>query len=431
MTARKLGFWSASSLVLGNMIGSGIFMLPAALAVFGKMSLPAWALSASGALLLAFVFRSLSKKFPKATGGPYAYTREGLGEFPAYLVAWGYWISIWSTNAAIAVAFVSYLTVFFPTLEQHVFLSVFIGLSAVWFLTWLNTRRITVSGRLQTITTAIKIIPLLAIGIFGLFYIDLDYIWVEPEGDSSWFSILTAATTLTLFAFLGLESATIPADNIRDAKNVVPRATLFGTVAAIIIYILSSTVVMGLIPPESLKTSPSPFADAAALMWGENARYLVAIGAIISTFGALNGWILMQGQVPAAAASDGIFPKVFARKNRFGMPTTGPLISSVLVSVMIALNFTNGFVDTFRFILLLSTLMALLPYLFATTSYMLLLVQEKSGLKKHAMHLFLGLLAFLFIIWAIAGSGEASVYWGFILLLCGIPGYIWIKRNSS
>lgn len=428
-TARKLGLWSATALVLGNMIGSGIFMLPAQLAVFGSISFPAWILAASGALLLAFVFKNLSKKFPHANGGPYAYTREGLGEFAAYLVAWGYWISIWCTNAAIAVAFVSYLSVFIPALKSQITLAIAIGLAVVWFLTWLNTRRITLSGKVQSITTLIKIVPLLAIGIYGLFFMDFANLSAAPQNDASWFSNLTMATTLILFSFLGLESATIPAENIRDSKHIIPRATQIGTIGAILIYILSSTVVMGLLNPADLKSSEAPFSDAAALLWGENARYLVAFGALVSTFGALNGWILMQGQVPAAAAEDGIFPAVFARKNRFGMPTLGPVISSLLVSAMIAFNFSESLVDTFSFILLLSTLMALLPYLFATASYMLLLVEEKSGLKRHSLRLLWAFMAFVFIIWAIAGSGEASVYWGFILLLCGIPGYIWIKRK--
>lgn len=424
----KLGFWSASSLVIGNMIGSGIFLLPASMAAFGWISLPAWGLAALGALFLAFIFKSMAALYPGLSGGPYAYTRAAFGEFPAYLVAWGYWISIWTTNAAIAVAFVSYLTVFFPTLGSHTFYSILTGLSAVWFLTWLNTRQITVSGSLQVITTVIKVIPLIAIGIYGLFFIEPEYFKAALPAKESVFTALTSAVTLALFAFLGLESATIPSAEIENSGKTIPRATLFGTSAAIVIYILSSSVLMGLIPPAELKNSASPFAYAAALLWGHPASYLVAIGALVSAFGALNGWILMQGQIPAAAAEDGVFPKFFARKNRFGMPTTGPVISSILVSIMISLNFTENFVSTFQFILLLSTLMALLPYLFTTSAFFLLMIRQP--LKKNAGKLVLTFLALIFVCWAIIGSGTQSLYWGLALLLAGIPGYFLVKKTK-
>lgn len=422
MKNEKLGFWSASSLVLGNMIGSGIFLLPAGMAAFGWISLPAWVLAALGALFLAFIFKSMSARYPEVTGGPYGYTRIVFGEFPAYLVAWGYWISIWTTNAAIAVAFVSYLSVFLPFLKQHIAFPILAGLTAVWFLTWLNTREIIVSGRLQLVTTILKIIPLLAIGVYGIFYLEPSHFEVQLTGSLP-FSDLTSAITLALFAFLGLESATIPSDQISDAGKTIPRATLFGTVAAIIIYILSSTAVMGLIHPGELKNSSSPFADAAALLWGESARYLVAAGALISAFGALNGWILMQGQIPAAAAEDKVFPRFFARKNRFGMPTAGLITSSVLVSGMICLNFTKNFVSTFQFILLLSTLMALLPYLFTTGAFLVLALRRHGFPGSRIVQSGIAVLALIFVVWAIIGSGVESLYWGILLLLCGIPGY--------
>src|SRR5688572_12737539 len=136
--SQKIGLWSSTALVVGNMIGSGIFLLPATLAAYGGISLLGWIGSSIGAIALALVFSNLSKLFPNSPGGPYAYTRTGLGDFPAYMVAWGYWISIWTTNAAIAVTFVSYLTVFFPVLSSNSFLSILTGLSAVWFLTWIN-----------------------------------------------------------------------------------------------------------------------------------------------------------------------------------------------------------------------------------------------------------------------------------------------------
>ncbi|MFI5204042.1 MAG: amino acid permease [Flavobacteriales bacterium] len=430
MPDKKLGLWSSTTYVVGNMIGSGIFMLPAALATYGGISLLSWIIAAAGALLLAYVFKSLSKSFPNLQGGPYVFTREGLGEFPAFLVAWGYWISIWCTNAALAVAFVSYLTVFFPVLNTYYYLAIGTGLAAIWLLTWLNTRKITLSGNIQLITTILKLLPLVSISIVGIFFINTAHFTPFNRTEDSTFYVLMVTVTLTLFAFLGLESATIPAHNVRDPQRTVPRATMIGTSIAVLVYMVSTTSVMGILPPEVLQKSNAPFADAAAILWGESARNWVAAGALISTFGALNGWILMQGQIPAAAAKDNLFPKLFKKENRNLMPTTGLVISSILASAVMVLNFTKGFAGTYKFIILLATLTSLLPYIFSTASFLIFELKQP-GIKKLNLKVVIGLLAFLFGVFAVAGSGEETVYYGFLMLLSGIPFYIWMKRNQA
>ena len=172
---KQIGLWTTTSLVVGNMIASGLFMLPATLAVYGGISLIGWLISGAGAICLALVYSWLSKLKPVATGGPYAYTHEGMGDFPAFLVAWGYWISIWCTNAAIAVAFVSYLTAFIPALGNNPLLSVGTGLAAIWLLTWINTRGIKEAGIVQVVTTVLKIAPLVVITLGGLLYLNTDH----------------------------------------------------------------------------------------------------------------------------------------------------------------------------------------------------------------------------------------------------------------
>jgi basic amino acid/polyamine antiporter, APA family len=206
----KIGLFTSTSLVIGNMIASGVFLLPAALASYGGISLLGWIGSSIGAIALALLFSNLSRMIPNAPGGPYAYTRAGLGDFAAYLVAWGYWISIWCTNAAIAVTFVSYLTVFLPILATNTFLSVGTGLGVIWLLTWVNTKGVRAAGRVQIVTTIMKLIPLLLVSIVGLFYIDINNFVPFNISTESNFSAITTTATLTLFAFLGLESATIP-----------------------------------------------------------------------------------------------------------------------------------------------------------------------------------------------------------------------------
>lgn len=424
---KKIGLWTSTSIVVGNMIGSGVFMLPATLALFGGISLVGWVISGLGAFFIAIVYSWLSQLMPVANGGPYAYTREGTGEFAGFLVAWGYWISIWCTNAAIAVAFVSYLSIFIPNINSNALWSVGAGLSVIWFLTWVNTRGIKEAGAMQLITTIMKLVPLLLISIGGLFFLNTENFTWNLTGGSD-FSAITTTATLTLFAFLGLECATIPSGNIENPEKTIPRATLIGTAIVTVIYLLGTVSVMGIIPAAELQTSQAPFADAAASIWGENARYLVGAGAIISTFGALNGWILMQGQIPAAAAHDKLFPKIFAKENKRQTPVVSIIVSSILVSALMCMNFTRGLGDTFKFIILLSTLTSLVPYLFSMIAYAILILKKNP--KVAIGRIVIAFLAFGFSLWAVAGSGQETVYWGFILLMAGLPFYAIMKIQN-
>jgi APA family basic amino acid/polyamine antiporter len=428
---KKIGIWTSTSLVMGNMIASAMFMLPATLSSYGSISLIGWVVSGLGAICLALVFSWLSQLMPVANGGPYAYTREGLGDFAAFLVAWGYWLSIWSTNAAIAVAFLSYLTVFFPALGINSMFAVGVGLSAIWFLTWINTRGIRDAGAVQVITTILKIAPLLLVTIGGLFYINTENYFPFNSSGTSDINAITTTATLTLFAFLGLECATIPSGQVENPEKTVPRATLYGTLAVTLLYILGTVVIMGVLSPTTLQTSKAPFADAAASMWGEWARYLVAGGAVMSTFGALNGWILMQGQIPAAAAVDKLFPSVLKTENKFGSPYISIIAGSVFVSFLLLMNFSRSLADTYQFIILLSTMTVLVPYLFSAVSFAILAVRTKQLKWNSATKLMIALLAFGYSMWAVGGSGQETVYWGFLLLMAGVPLYGWSKMRSS
>ena len=347
------------------MIGSGIFLLPASLAAYGGISIIGWIVSALGGLVLAKVFSDLGKRFPK-TGGPYTFAKQGFGDFPAFLVAWGYWISICCTNAAIVVTMLGYLSVFFPVLNTSPAAASLTGLAAIWLLTYINSRGVKAAGWVQLITTILKLVPLVLVAIVGCFFIEMDHF--QPfnlSGDSD-FSAITATATLTLFAFLGIESATIPADNIENPTETIPKATMIGTWVAIFVYILGSIAVMGIIPPETLANSGAPFADAAVVIWGESAKKWVALGIVISTFGALNGWIMMQGQIPLAAARDKLFPAFFGKVNENNMPYAGLIFSSLLISGLMVMNYNKSLLKAFEFTILLATLTCLVPYLFST-----------------------------------------------------------------
>ncbi|HEY9816034.1 MAG TPA: amino acid permease, partial [Candidatus Obscuribacterales bacterium] len=419
MSRKKLGFWTSTALVVGNMIGSGIFLLPASLASYGSISLLGWIISAFGAATLAFVFIEFSKMLPGTSGGPYVYSREGLGDLAGFLVAWGYWISIWCVNAAIAIALVSYLGVFFPILQTNNILAICVGLAIVWTVVWINTRGIREAGVFSLVTSILKITPLLAIGIFGLFYMNTEHFLSFNISGMSDLRAITQTATLTFFAYMGIECATIPSGSIENPVRTIPRSTYVGLGVVTIVYIVGTSSLMGIIPPEVLQHSTAPFSDAAALLWGPWAENLVAIGAIISTLGALNGWILVQGQIPAAISRDKLFPKLFEKENTNGVPAVGIILSSILISLLMIMNYAKGLVAAFEFALLLSSMTALIAYLFTSVSYALVTARREGIHKGFALKVVLASIAFIFSIWAIAGSGMEIVYWGFFLLMGG------------
>lgn len=428
MDKQKIGFWSSTSLVVGNMIGSGVFLLPASLAAYGAISLVGWLCASIGAILLAVVFGNLGRLAPHTSGGPYAYTRLGLGNFPGFLVAWGYWVSIWCTNAAIAVALVGYLGVFFPILDSNPILAIATGLGVIWLFTWINSKPIKTVALVQLITTILKIIPIFLVGFIGVLYINTDHFPpFNLSGESSW-SAITTTTTLTLFAFLGMESASIPSKDVDNAASTIKRATIAGTLITIVVYILSSVAIMGIIPPEVLAQSTAPFADAAAIFWGDAAKYIVAGGAVIATLGALNGWILIQGQIPMAAAQDQLFPKLFGKVNQNNAPIIGIVLSSILASILMSLNYTKSLVDAFTFMMKLSTLSVLTPYLLSTVSLLILLRKYEGTVA--ISKIVLAVTTIVFCIWVIIGCGWETIIWGVILLLIGVPFYFSLSKKE-
>ncbi|MGW5413673.1 amino acid permease, partial [Actinomadura geliboluensis] len=218
----------ATALVVGNMIGSGVFLLPSSLAEFGPISLVAWGFTAAGAILLALVFARLSRAYPR-TGGPYAYARRAFGDFVGFQTAWGYWIAVWAGNAAIAVAFVGYLAHFWPSLGQDKVAAAAVGVATIWLLTAVNAYGVREGGAVQVVTTVVKLVPLLMIAVGGLLFIEPGNFGEFNAGGGSAFGAVTAAAALTLWSFIGLESATVPAEDVQEPEKTIPRATVAGT----------------------------------------------------------------------------------------------------------------------------------------------------------------------------------------------------------
>ncbi len=428
---RNLGLWTLTALVAGNMIGSGIFMLPSALATLGTIGIVAWILTALGTITLALVFGRLSRLMPR-TGGPYVYCHAAYGDFVGFQVAYFYWIALWGGNAAIAVTFVGYLSAFFPEISSSSSLSFELTVGSVWLITLINIIGIKRAGQLQVVTTVLKLIPLILIAAFGLFYVKAENLAQFNVSGQPMFSALTAAATLTMWSFIGFESATVPADNVVNPQRNIPRATIIGTLIAAVVYIFTTTCVMGVVPLDQLAKSSSPFAAAAMLMFGPWAQWLVAGAGAIACFGTLNGWVLMQGQIPLAAAKDGLFPQVFTRLTRNGTPIVGLVVSSILITMMLAMQYGANMVELFTRIILLATLASLIPYIFTSVAEILLYFRRRELFNKQrlGLMLLLGSLAFVYSFWAICGSGEQMISYAMILFLSGIPLYILLHSRK-
>jgi basic amino acid/polyamine antiporter, APA family len=418
----------AVALVMGNMIGSGIFLLPASLARFGGVSLIGWLISTAGALMLALVFARLARIDP-ASGGPYAYTRRAFGDLAGFLVAWGYWISMWTSLGALAVALVGYLAALIPPITATPAIAAGSALIAVWSLVAVNVIGARAAGWVQVVTTVLKLFPLALVAVLGLAHFDSSRVAIADTSVRTLITDVPAVVALTLWAFLGLESATIPAGSIERPDISIPRATVVGTAIVAIVYVASTVGVMSLVPREALGVSTAPFVDAARTQVGDWAAGAVAAGAALSCFGALNGWTLLVGQLPLAVARDGLFPRIFARISRRGTPAAGLIIAGVLTTALVLLNYTRGLVELFTFFILLSTLNTLIPYVFSSLALFLLPERGREALPRGIAAA--AILAFAYSLWAMAGAGAETIYWGFLLLIAGLPVYVFLVRRSS
>jgi APA family basic amino acid/polyamine antiporter len=433
---RGLGLPLATALVVGNMIGSGVFLLPASLASYGGISIVGWMFTAVGAFFLAYCFARMSRAYPQ-TGGPYVYSRRAFGDFIGFQTAWGYWLAAWIGNAAIATAFVGYLGYFIDplagsTTADHV-LQAAVAIGAIVLLTAVNLFGVRQGGLMQGVTTVLKVLPLLAIAFVGIFWFASSNFPPFNASGGSNFSAINSVAALTLWAFIGLESATVPAESVEDPKKNVTRATLIGTIATAVVYILGTVAVMGILPMETLRDSTAPFADAARSIWGDWAGGTVALGAIFATFGCLNGWILLTGQMPFAAARDRLFPAPFARLNKFGVPAVGIVVSSVLLSLYILPSYNSSTVARFTDFIYLATTTTLIAYLYGVGSRMVLLVTDRAANRVRSMlvEMSIATLAVAYALWAIFGAGYRYATWGALVTFAGIPLYAWLKSRPT
>lgn len=418
---RPMGLWMALALVMGSMIGSGVFLLPASLAPLGWNSVIGWGITVAGALCVAAVFARLARAIPKA-GGPYAYTRAAFGDGAGFAIAWAYWISMWVGNAAIATGAVSYLSQLFPVLGKPGISSA-MSVAIIWAFTLVNISGTKLAGQMQVVWTAIKLIPLIAVIGLAAYVLTRQGISTVLPFTTSDISVssISTATILTLWAMLGLETATVPADKVADPERNISRATMLGTGGAGLVYILVCSAVVLMLPAAVTAASPAPFAEFVMRFGGANAGTAIAAFGAISALGALNGWILVQGELPAAMARDGLFPAFLAVASANGTPRNAHVFTSSLLTLVILMNANQSMAAMFQFLILLTTAIVLVMYLGCVAAAAALIARGNvPGSIRFSVIL---ILAALYALWTIYGAGAQALGWACALLAAGLPVY--------
>lgn len=434
---RALGFWALLALVIGNVIGSGIFVLPAQLAPLGWNQFAGWGITIVGALALGQVFSALGRRVPLA-GGPYAYAREAFGPLAGFVAAWAYWVMSWVGNAAIAVAVASALALIFPTLATTTGAPAVLAVVCVWIVTLVNIRGVRAAGRLQEITVVLKLLPLVSLIGLALWYALSGAPQAPDPGVPFTVDKVAFAAGLTFWGFLGLEAATVPADKVVNPSRNIPRATMWGVILTGVIYLGISAAFAFYMPVKEAAASPAPIADFLGRAFGPGVAAVVALFAATSAFGTLNGWVLVQAEMPWAMAKGGVFPAWFAAEGRYGTPVRSHLVSSGLLTVITLMNYSKGMTDLFGFIASVSLSAGLIAYLMSALA--VLRIGRDSTLALSA-----GVVAVAYIAWAEYGlggkaliesltsgtwdpTGKVIIYAG-LLILAGLPVY-WLVRNA-
>lgn len=420
------GLPTATALIIGSVIGTGVFGLPSALAAFGPISLVAFGMVTVGALALALTFGALSKRVP-GSGGPYVYARDAFGDFGGFLNAWSYWITAWAGNAAIVVALVGYVEVFTNTGHTKS-ISVLLALVGLWIPALINLSGVRNFAITQNISTVLKLIPLVFMATIGLFFIKAANFGSFNSSGTSASSAISAAAAIALFAYLGIETAAVAAGRVRNPARNVGRATVLGTIGCALVYLLGTVTVFGTVANKALRSSTAPFSDSAnAIFGGQWAGQTVAVAAIVSGLGCLVGWTLVTAEMPMAAAQDKLFPARFGKLHR-GIPVFGIVSSTALASALAVVGYTQ-FDKVFTTLVLLSVFTAVVPYLFSAAAQLYWLLAR--GHDTHWPHLVrdcgVSGVALVFCFWSLAGSGYQAVYYGVFVLLLGVPMYIWLK----
>ena len=423
---KEIGFWRGWSIAVGCAIGSGVFMMPTLLAPYGMLGLAGWLIAGGGTLLVALSLSRLVRRIPKI-GGPYAYVQAGLGSFAGFLIAWTYWIACIAAVSGIAIAFVGYLGVFVPQITDSRILSLLCALALVWSIVMLNVRSLESSSRFQLVSTLIKILPLLFMIILGFSFMEPANLPEVNPTDLHPAALLATVTTLVMWSFVGIETATVPADNMVEPEKTIPRVLVAAVLSILTIYLLVSMAVALLVPADELMNSSAPFALAASKVMGPAGAALITLGALVSTLGSLNANTLTAGNVALAAAKDNLLPEQFKRLSDSDTPQFAYIVSGLFISALLTLNYTKGLVAAFTFMAMLSTLSTLMAYAFCAVAEFYFLKSDQPG-PERTRAIGLSIATFTYAFFAIYGAGWEIVFYSFMLILMGMPIYALVKK---
>ena len=419
---RVIGFWRGWSIAVGCAIGSGIFMMPTMLAPYGLLGLGGWLVAGAGSILVALTMAKLVKRIPK-TGGPYVYVNQGLGNFSGFVIAWTYWVACVSAIAGISIAFVGYLGFFIPQIASSQIYALLASLILIWIIVFLNIRSLENSSKFQLISTLLKLVPLVFIVLLGASNFDTNNLPELNPTNLHPISLIATVTTMVMWSFIGIETATVPADNVMNPQETIPKVLIASVMTILILYILVSFAIAALVPPSELLDSSAPFALAASKILGVTGGAIISIGALISTLGSLNANMLTAGNVSLAAARDGLLPSKFVILTKNGTPIFTYLLTGVFVSILLMLNYTKGMVNAFVFMAMLSTLSTLIAYAFCAIAEFKLARADAKNLQRNNA-LLLSCVTFLYAFFAIWGAGIEMIIYSLILILFGTPIYL-------
>lgn len=420
----------ATVLVLVNMVGTGIFLLPVSMASVGSISIIGWVVAGIGAGAIGLMFAMLGAVKPEA-GGPYAYAREALGPYLGFQTNYIYWSANLVGNIAVATTVTGYFIDLVPALggtgREAIFTVVI-----VWVATAINLAGPRWVGFFTGWGTVLAMIPLLAIAFFGWLWFNPQTFlgsW-NPHHDSSWDAISTSAA-FALWAFMGVESAAVASDVIENPKRNVPLATMIGLVIAGLLYVSTCTVLMGIMPAEELAKSSAPFADAAGKVIGPAGAVVIAICAIFKAGSSLVGWTLTISQSAAAAARDGLFPRIFGRLDTRGIPRLNFLITGVLMSLIVVLTASPTISQQFNEIIDMAIILTILPYMYSGVAF--LKIGTIAGTNRWHHYLVVSIVAIVstYCLWVVAGSDATLTRNAMIILFASVPLYPLFAKNFA
>jgi APA family basic amino acid/polyamine antiporter len=416
---RPFGFWTATAMVIGGMIGAGIFVLPAQLAPYGATGAAGWVAAIGGAVVTAWVFSRLFATRPDATGAMDV-VAGGLGALPAMLVAWSYWVSIWCANAVLALTASRYLAEFWPWLGSSTLVSVLAALAMLWALTLYNLLGARDVGRLQVVTVALKLLPLVAVAaiLVGLVATDPGRFAAHPHPAFEPLQ-LTPALGLAFFALVGFECAGVAAERVRDPGRIIPLATMAGVVVTGALYLLVSTGIVYAMPQQALADSGAPIALFVGEFWGNAAGLITAAFAMVSALGCLNGYLLLVGEVPLGMARVGLLPRWMGRTSARDVPVAMILVGSVLASILILSNASRTLSGLMTFMLNITAAATIWLYIGACASAWMQRVARPWAV-----------VGFAFATWVLIGQGLEAVGWSVVLMVTAVPLY-WLRGRAE